>query len=219
MTSVARGGSLIRTVVGAAVLAGSVGGVRADAINFLDLAPQRVASLDVDGVTITGSNTLVINDVPYAGPEGISILGGVPGIGSGDATIDPTESVTFHFNSGPAGNILLTPYFVGTLPDTPLQTAGEFIITALGQNGQSLGAVTVDGLGFNISTAFANQPISSFTFQPEGNAFHGSFATLAGLSFSAVPEPSSVLAWGAGVLIGLGGVVRRRRNGRCKTAR
>lgn len=228
MRSVAKAGFAAWTVVGVAVLAGSAGDVRADAINFLDLAPQRVASLDVGGVTITGSNTLVINDVPDAGPEGISILGGVPGIGSGDATIDPTESVTFHFEAGPAGNIVLEPYFIGSLPNTPLAAAGESIITAFGQNGQSLGAVALfpsDGLGFinngtafNISAAFANQPISSFTFQPEGNAFTGTFATLAGLGFTAVPEPSSVLAWGAGVLIALGEVVRRRRSGRCKTA-
>ena len=225
MTSVARAGFPVWLAVAVVVLAGSAGDARADGINFLDLAPQRVASLDVGGVTITGSNTLVINDITDAVHAGISIQGGVPGIGSGDATIDPTESVTFHFDAGPVGNIVLTPYFLGTLPNTPVASAGESIITAFGQNGQSLGAVALfpsDGLGFNnslvfsISAAFANQPISSFTFQPEGNAFIGSFATVAGLNFSAVPEPSSVLAWGAGVLIAVGGVLRRRWNQRCK---
>jgi hypothetical protein len=228
MRSIAKAGFPAWTVVGFAVLAGSVGEVRADAINFLDLAPQRVASLDVGGVTITGSNTLVVNDIPGAGNAGISIQGGVPGIRSGDATIDPTESVTFHFDSGPAGNIVLQPYFIGTLGNAPISVQGESIITAFGPNGQSLGAVALfpsNGLGFvnngpafDISAAFSNQPISSFTFQPEGTAVGGSFATLAGLSSSAVPEPSSVLAWGAGVLIAVGGMLRRRRNGRCKTA-
>ena len=221
MRSVARAGFPAWTVVGVVVLAGSVGEVRADAINYLDLAPQRVASLDVGGVTVTGSNTLVINDIPDAVHAGITIQGGVPGIGSGDATIDPTESVTFHFDAGPASNIVLTSYFVGTLPNTPLAVQGESIITAFGPNGQSLGAVAVfpsSGLTFDISTAFANQPISSFTFQPEGNAFNGSFATIDGLGFSAIPEPSSVLAWGAGVLIAAGEVVRRRRRGRCENA-
>ncbi len=198
MTRVASASFLVWTVVGVAVFAGSVGDVRADAINFLDLAPQRVASLDVGGVTITGSNTLVINDVPNAGPEGISILGGVPGIGSGDATIDPTESVTFHFDSGPAGNIVLEPYFTGTLGNAPITVQGESIVTAFGPNGQSLGAVVLfptSGLGFinngaayDISAAFSNQPISSFTFQPEGTAVDGSFATLAGLTLQRFPS-------------------------------
>ncbi len=228
MKCVARSGVLAEAVFVVAILGGSAGEVRADAINFLDLAPQRVASLDVGGVTITGSNTLVINDIPDAGHEGISIQGGVPGIGSGDATIDPTESVTFHFDSGPAGNVVLTPYFVGTLGNAPISVEGESIITAFGPNGQSLGAVALfpsDGLGFinnglafDISTAFSNQPISSFTFQPEGTAVDGSFATLAALSYSAVPEPSSVLAWGFCALIAVGEVVRRRRRGQCESS-
>jgi hypothetical protein len=214
MTSSARAGFLARMVIGVAVIAGSVGGVRADAINFQDLAPQRVASLDVGGVTITGSNTLVINSVPDVVPLGITIQGGVPGFGSADATIDPTESVTFHFDSGPVGNIVLKGDFLGTLGNTPLAAEGESIITAFGQTGQSLGAVALlpsSDLSFSISTAFSDQPISSFTFQPEGNAVNGNFATIAGLSYSAIPEPSSVIAWGAGVLIALGHGLRRRR--------
>src|SRR5271157_4140369 len=92
MRSVAKAGFPAWTVVGVVVLAGSVGDVRADAINFLGLPEEQVSSLDVGGVTITGSNTLVINDASGATGHGIGVLGGAPGFPYGDGTIDSTES-------------------------------------------------------------------------------------------------------------------------------
>jgi hypothetical protein len=218
MKSVARVGILARMVAGVALLAGSARVVRADAINFLALPEQQVPSLDVGGVTITGSNTLVVNDAPGATGHGIGVLGGAPGFAYGDGTIDSTESVTFHFDSGPVGNIVLTPQILGTFGSGPGYAEGESVVTAFGASGQTIGAVALstsaDSLRvFNISAAFSDLPISSFTFQPEGTAVGGTFASLAELSYSAIPEPSSVLAWGAGVLIAMGELLRRRRGG------
>ncbi len=222
MKCVAGSGFLAAAVFLIGVLAGSVGDVRADAINFLALPEEQVSSLDVGGVTITGSNTLVINDAPGATGHGIGVLGGAPGFSYGDGTIDSTESVTFKFDSGPVTNIVLTPQLLGTFGSGPGYPEGSSVITAFGASGQSIGAVVLlpstDSLSeFNVSAAFSNLPISSFTFQPEGTAVGGTFASLAELTFSAVPEPSSVLAWGFCALIAVGEVVRRRRHDRCKS--
>jgi hypothetical protein len=202
------------------ILAGSAGDVRADGINFLALPEEQVSSLDVGGVTITGSNTLVINDAPGATGHGIGVLGGAPGFPYGDGTIDSTESVTFKFDSGPVTNIVLSPQLLGTFGSGPGYPEGSSVITAFGPSGQSIGAVVLlpstDSLReFNISTAFSNQPISSFTFQPEGTAVGGTFASLAELTFTPVPEPTSVLAWGFCAMIAVGVVLRRRRQRGC----
>jgi hypothetical protein len=224
MNCVAGSGFLAEAVFLVAVLAGSVGDVRADGINFLALPEEQVSSLDVGGVTITGSNTLVVNDAPDATGHGIGVLGGAPGFPYGDGTIDSTESVTFKFDSGPVTNIVLTPQLLGTFGSGPaVYPEGSSVITAFGPSGKSIGAVALlpsNSLPeyFNISAAFSDQPISSFTFQPEGDSVGGTFASLAGLTFSAVPEPSSVLAWGFCALIAMGEVVRRRRRGQCESS-
>jgi hypothetical protein len=205
-----------RLILSAATLAGIKSDVRADVINFLDLAPEQVQSINVGGVTITGSNTLVINAAPDAGGHGLSVLGGAPGFSYGDGTIDPTESVTFHFDLGPAVNIVLTPQLLGTLGDTPISSEGESVVTAFGPSGSSLGAVALlpsadSTRAFNISAAFSGQPISSFLFQPEGDAVNGNFVSIAALSFATVPEPASLVAWTTGALVALGSMWRRAR--------
>jgi hypothetical protein len=195
--------------------------LRADAITFLGLPYHQAQSLDLGGVTITGSNTLVLN--PVDTPNGLGVLGGIPGFTYRDWTIDPTESVTFHFDSGPVTNVVLTPQILGTIGNTSIANEGESLVTAFGAAGQSLGTVdllpSASGLReFDISAAFGNQLISSFVYQPAGDAVNGNFATLAGLSFDpspfhlppAIPEPSSVIGWGLGVLITMRQAFRHR---------
>src|SRR5580704_15441347 len=83
----------------AAALAMFAAGTRADAISFFAQGSQKVPSLDVGGVTITGSSFLDFDPL-----HGLAIRGGLPGIGIGgpDNTIDPTESITFRFDGGSA---------------------------------------------------------------------------------------------------------------------
>ncbi len=170
---------------------------RADAINFSALPSQQVPSLDVGGVTISGSN-LVDVDPSY----GLAIKGGLPGIGIGgpDATIDPTESVTFRFDGAMASNVVLSWQYIGAFENPSTIAAGEAIITAFGTGLQSLGAIDLTP-GFNISAAFGDQPISSFTIEPEGNTNAGADFSLSGLTFTTVPEPASLLCWAASSLV------------------
>jgi len=210
MQYVAKSGFLARVAIGVAMLAGLAGQVRADAINFVVQPSQQVSTLDVGGVTISGSNTLVINS-----GDGLGILGGIPGFAYGNYTIDPTESITFHFDSGPAADIVLSARGAGTLGNAPISAQGESLIEAFNQAGKSLGTVdlipsSLPLLAFNISTAFSDQPISSFRLQPKGDAANGAFVNLGGLSYAAIPEPSSLVGWCFGTLIVLGHALRKR---------
>jgi hypothetical protein len=204
---------LARAALSAAIFAAMFGEVRADAISFLGLPFQQAPSVQIGGVTISGSNDVVVN--PPIAPDGLSILGGIPGFAYRSGTIDSTESITFHFDSGPVANVVLLPQSIGTIGNTPLSAEGESLITAFGAGGQSLGTLDFRPLAspnyaLNISAAFANQPISSFQFQPEGDAVNGNFAIIAGLNFSAIPEPSSLLGCAMGILVAIRYASRRR---------
>jgi hypothetical protein len=197
-----------RVITVAAVFAALTANTLADAINFLDMGSLETQSLDVGGMTISGSNPVVVS--PNAG---LTILGGLPGIGIGgpDHTIDPTESVTFRFDNGPATKILLSRLFAGAFGNTSTTAQGESLISAFGLAGNSLGTVDlIPGPAFNISAAFGDQPISSFTLQPKGDSVNGSDITLSELTYNTVPEPVSLLGWAAGVLV----LFRRTRKAR-----
>jgi len=62
----------------AAALAMFAAGTRADAISFFAQGSQQMPSLDVGGVTITGSSFL-----DFDPSHGLAIRGGLPGIGIG----------------------------------------------------------------------------------------------------------------------------------------
>jgi hypothetical protein len=214
MKYVAHAKLLARLTLALAFVVLSAASAHADAINFLDLGSQQVPSLDVGGVTISGSNTLVIDS-----NHGLSVLGGIPGFSYGDGTIDPTESVTFHFDSGPATDIVLSTRLGGEFGNLPISAQGESIIAAFNQAGQSLGIVDLTpsplpSASFDISAAFSNQPISSFRLEPAGDAINGAFVSLAGLNYNSVPEPCTLLGWGLGTLVALGYGWRRRPNSR-----
>jgi hypothetical protein len=203
--------SLVTVAFGAAVLAVLAGGARADAINFEALGSQQVPSLSAGGVTITGSNYVSVSPL-----SGLAIRGGLPGIGIGgpDQTIDPTESVTFHFNGAAATNIVLSWQFAGGFGNASL-SSGESVITAVGPAGNLLGAAVLTPqlsplVPFKISAAFDNQPISSFTLQPVGDSLVGADLSLSALTFT-VPEPASVLGWAAGLFGSFGFAVIGRR--------
>jgi hypothetical protein len=217
MTWIVCSQSLTRAVVAAATLTTLASAARADAIDFQALGSQQVPSLDVGGVTITGSNFVVV----YPN-SGLTIRGGLPGIGIGgpDHTIDPTESVTFRFDGGPATNIMLSHLFAGGFGNTPTSAQGESLITAFGPGGNSLGTVDLvpvlfTPLSINISAAFGNQPISTFTLEPKGDSVNGSDITLSGLAFTTVPEPLSIFCWSA-VALALLGLTSKSRGTRAK---
>jgi hypothetical protein len=205
--------SITRAVLAAAVFAALAVSARADAINFLTLGSQQVPSLDVGGVTISGSNFVDVDP-----NSGLAIRGGLPGIGIGgpDRTIDPTESVTFRFDGGSASNIVLSWLYAGGFGNSSTIAQGESLITAFGPGGQSLGNADLIPqltplVQFNISAAFGDQPISSFTLEPKGNNVAGADVTLSGLTFNTVPEPASLLCWAAGALALLRHALKSRR--------
>jgi hypothetical protein len=196
----------------AAALAMFAASTRADAISFFAQGSQQVPSLDVGGVTITGSSFLDFDPL-----HGLAIGGGLPGIGIGgpDNTIDPTESITFRFDGGSATGIALSWLYTGTFGNPSAIASGESLVTAFGPGETPLGTVDLlpGSTAFNISAAFANQPISSFTLEPSGNAAEGSDVTLSGLTFNTVPEPASLLAWSAAAVF----LARRARKSRKTT--
>jgi hypothetical protein len=203
--------------VGPAVLSAALFAImavhaRADAINFEALGSQQVASLTLDGVTISGSNDVVVDL-----NSGLGIRGGLASIGPGDYFIDPTESVTFHFDRAAATNIVVSWQYVGAFGNVPYTSGGESVITAFGPTGNLLGTEVLTPqlsplVPFNISAAFDNQPISSFSLQPVGDSVNGATVSLSELTFT-VLEPASAVGWAAGALVLLG-VASKRQNRR-----
>jgi hypothetical protein len=185
---------------------------------FTAMGSQQVASLSVDGATITGSNTLNIDP-----KNGLSVVGGMAGSDGPGGTIDPTESITIDF-AKPSTGIVVTFATHGTFGTFPDSQAGEYAVQAFGPTGKSLGTldlipdhdIAFNGQSFyttDLSTAltFYIQPISSLRITPIGTTSGGATLSLGELSFTdapaPVPEPSSILV---AITIVAAGVYHRR---------
>jgi hypothetical protein len=193
-----------------AMLASFAGGARGnqliDYINYKALGTLQVPSLDTGGVTVTGSGLLNVND-----PQGLGIQGGLASNPYANGIVESAESITFRFDSAPAVGIAVTYGTWGTTENfTPAQ--GETLVTAFDNTGHSLGTVDLipSAMPLGISSAFSDQPISSFVLQPKGSANNGAFFDITNLDYISVPEPVTLTVWTSVLLALLNPSFRRR---------
>lgn len=190
------------------VLTSLAGVARGDQlINYTTLGTSQVSSLDTGGVTVTGSGLLNVND-----PQGLGIQGGLASNPYANGIVESAESITFRFDSAPAVGIAVTYGTYGTTGTSFSPAHGDTLVTAFGTNGQSLGTVDLipSAVPLNISSAFSNQPIASFTLQPKGSGNNGAFFDVEKLDYTSVPEPATLMIWSSVVLALLSRSYRRR---------
>jgi hypothetical protein len=177
------------------------------------MGQDQVSSLSVRGATITGSNTLRIDPT-----NGLSVVGGLPGLDGQGGTIDPTESITIRFTNPSTGIVMTFPVH-GAYGNFPTSQAGEFSAQAFDASGQSIGTVdltpghvtgpnnySVYAIDLTTAQTFYTRPISALQISPIGDANGGSTLSIDELSFTdgyTAPEPSSCLIALALVAAGL----------------
>lgn len=171
------------------------------------------------GQTVTGGNPVTLTGLP-TGP--LALNSAVETIITVDGAI-PTSPVLSGqplFN-GPIAILFSKPVAAVGLSGGFFDAVGGTSIAAYGTNGAFLGSITNSQTGvefYGLRTAFGTNDIAGVAFyitgdEPAGfgidNVMFGSVRQL-----QTVPEPSTVLLMASGIaFLGIGGVVRRRRQG------
>ena len=150
------------------------------------------------GVTVTSSGTLYRDN-----SFGIGVVGGMS-----NQIIDDTESANFAFETGAATGVS----FDQVLSEcTNCSATPTVTVEGFGVGGASLGSASVSIFGLathNISSLFGGVALSSFTI--EGTLNNGlSVGSITFTPVAPIPEPSSLMLLGTGVL-GVAGMLRRR---------
>ncbi|PJK29735.1 hypothetical protein CVT23_11900, partial [Minwuia thermotolerans] len=130
-------------------------------LDLSSLGSFNTPSLDLDGVTVTGSaNVNVLNS------NGIGVVGG-----SSSSFFDIGERLDFDFDHL-AVNVQLS---IGTIGNTTPVDGAQVRLEGFDADGNSLGTVSlpVDGGNFNanLSAAFGNAPLSRLEMTGEGDRF------------------------------------------------
>ncbi len=159
----------------------------ADTVNvdFENQGNFSTSMLNVNGLTITGSNLIQFTYVPNNSISGLGVVGGT----YGNPWIEPGETVTFSFDSGGATSIEL---FQGG--SSGYNTA-YVTFSAVSANGTNLGSVLFDQWSqypIDVSGLFGGVDIKSFSYSPGYNSGYPTVGNLTGLSFTPVPEPSAL---------------------------
>jgi hypothetical protein len=128
------------------------------AVDFTALGTFKTTSLNLDGLTVTGSDS--VNVLNF---NGLGVVGGLE-----DNTVDGTESLRFSFNGKVATDI---SYFVGMAGNSNGNgLVGETTIEAFDSAGTSLGTQVVnDARLMDVSAMFAGQPIRAFVATLDGD--------------------------------------------------
>ena len=180
-------------------------------IDFNTSLPSVITpSLNVGGVTITGSSNIFFFNTLGLGIEG----------GTSDTHVDSDEWINFSFDSGSALNISYTVTSIND--DSGNGLFGERVVEAFAPGGNSIGGVGHIGLGTrDVSTVFGNVPIESFTIYA-GVFLGGGIAgginpsdqhrilDISFEPFAVVPVPATAWLFGSG-LIGLIGIAKRKK--------
>ncbi|WP_422929855.1 hypothetical protein [Singulisphaera sp. PoT] len=211
-------------VTGFILLAGTAEQAQAAAFDtFLSSrGNEQVSSLSIDGATITGSGTLNLDL-----KNGLSVVGGLPGMDGTGGTIDPTESITIKF-AEPSLGLTMTFPIHGSYGDLPASNSGAFEAQGFDKSGSLIATADIvpapvtlpDNSVIRASdlssfSAFTNTPVSSVKITPIGGLTGGATLSIDEISFygNTVPEPSSILI---GMAFVAAGVYYRRS--RCSDA-
>lgn len=115
----------------------------------------------IDGVTITGSGTVVDGDSGLDG-DSLGILGGADPLGP---AVSPGETITFSFDSGAASGVSLDWLYLTDSADAGNQNGFIDVGTleAFNLNGNSLGTKTTgESFPYNVSELYGGATISKF---------------------------------------------------------
>ncbi len=184
-----------QTIYGIALLALACGSAQAATVtaNYTNVGTFQTASLNQDGITVTGSaNVNVLN------ANGLGIVGGLD-----NNTIDTNESIQFLFNDGAAANV---SYYVAIAGNTNGDgTSGGRTLEAFDINDVSLGTIAQTSAGtYQVSSLFGGVNISRFTLTSPGSDYY----RVNSVTYDTVPVPAAV--WLFGSALGLMGVMRRK---------
>jgi len=111
------------------------------------MTQQQVSTISVPGATITGSNTLNIDPT-----NGLSVVGGIPGLDGQGGTIDPTESITIRFLDPTTGIVLTFPVH-GAFGSFPQSQAGEFAVQGFDAAGNLIASPDLLPVHVTVSSA------------------------------------------------------------------
>jgi hypothetical protein len=175
-------------------------------VNFSNLGTFDTTSLNVGGVTVTGSP----RPIGLIQDWGLGIRGG-----SNDQRVDFGEWIRFTFNDGPAVGIIYHHRATGGFG------TAYAIFEAFGASGNSLGTRNVDMFSFisnpNVSNLYGGAAIKSFQINPTNNNLENRSTAIAvgGLTYEpetqATPVPSGLVLALAGIgCLAAGRSIRRR---------
>ncbi len=181
----------VQCFVATVVLTGAAQG-SAVTVSFTDDGTFTAPSFSESGLTVsatTGVGLLNLN--------GIGVIGGLS-----DSFVEPLETLTFEFPA-PVVDVLL---------DFGPATS-NFTMEYEAFNPASLGTVQINAIfqpfNFNLSSFFAGQPMTSFTMTGVEGIASGD--RLGAITFTIIPEPSTLALAAFGLLGMLGGRRRRKR--------
>ena len=128
-------------------------------VSFDDQGTFQTASLALGGLTVSGSG-----EVQVRRSSGLGVVGG-----ASDEVVDGSEFLRFSIDAGGATGVTYSVTFAGNLDGDAL--AGESTIEAFDPDGDSLGVVSVDGMGVaNLTTAFGDKSIGAFVVRADGDS-------------------------------------------------
>ena len=120
-------------------------------VDYTNQGTSTTASLDLGGLTVTGSGTVNVLNL-----NGLGVVGGLF-----DNDVDGTEYLRFSVNGGAAADVSYLVSAAGNLNGNGV--GGEATIEAFDHAGTSIGTRVVSGVGTkDVSALFANLPIRAF---------------------------------------------------------
>ena len=180
------------------VLFAATGETQATTVSFTGMGTYQTATLIKDGVTVTGSADINVQDI-----LGLGIVGG-----TSDIVVNFGESITFSLGLS-ASDVEVGFIFAGG------SGTANADIEAFDLGGTSLGTQTVDLfiMSLDVSALFSDQPLEKVTITPLNTNVNDTetYATVGSISYG-VPEPAVPEPAGLGLIaISLLAVRKRRR--------